>query len=106
MRESDAIDVPAGVLDRADRLFAAYLFDLDGTIYLGESMLPGAKELIDRLHRLGRPVRFLSNNPTKSRAAYVERLTRLGITVTAGEIVTSVQTMVAWLQTTHPEAVV
>jgi len=91
---------------RPDRLFAAYLFDLDGTIYLGESLLPGAKALIERLHALGRPVRFLSNNPTKSRAAYVERLNRLGIAVTADEIVTSVQTMVAWLQSTHPEAVV
>ncbi len=89
-----------------DRLFAAYLFDLDGTIYLGESLLPGAKALIDRLHALGRPVRFLSNNPTKSRAAYVERLNRLGISVAAEEIVTSVQTMVAWLQATHPEAAV
>jgi phosphoglycolate/pyridoxal phosphate phosphatase family enzyme len=91
---------------RPNRLFAAYLFDLDGTIYLGESLLPGANALIDRLHVLGRPVRFLSNNPTKSRAAYVERLNRLGIAVTADEIVTSVQTMVAWLQANHPDAVV
>lgn len=91
---------------RPDRLFAAYLFDLDGTIYLGDTLLPGAKELVDRLHALGRPVRFLSNNPTKSRATYVERLNRLGIPAAADEIVTSVQTMVAWLQATHPDAVV
>jgi HAD superfamily hydrolase (TIGR01450 family) len=104
VKEPNTADSLSG--DRPDRLFAAYLFDLDGTIYLGESLLPGAKTLIDRLHHLGRPVRFLSNNPTKSRAAYVERLTRLGIAVTTDEIITSVQTMVAWLQATHPDAVV
>lgn len=86
--------------------FDAYLFDLDGTIYLGESLLPGAQRLIDGLRLLNAPVRFLSNNPTKSRAAYVERLNRLGIAVDAEEIVTSVQTMVTWLLANHPGATV
>lgn len=86
--------------------FDAYLFDLDGTIYLGESLLPGAKRLIDGLRLLNAPVRFLSNNPTKSRAAYVERLNRLGIVVEPEEIVTSVQTMVTWLLANHPGATV
>ncbi len=86
--------------------FDAYLFDLDGTIYLGESLLPGAKRLIDGLRLLNAPVRFLSNNPTKSRAAYVERLNRLGIAVEPEEIVTSVQTMVTWLLANHPGATV
>ncbi|CAN5573966.1 HAD-IIA family hydrolase [soil metagenome] len=87
-------------------VFDAYLFDLDGTIYLGESLLPGARELIEGLRFLNVPVRFLSNNPTKSRDEYVERLKRLGIEVTAEEIVTSVQTMVTWLLATHPGATV
>jgi HAD superfamily hydrolase (TIGR01450 family) len=91
---------------RIDRRFAAYLFDLDGTIYLGETLLPGARALIDGLRELDAPIRFLSNNPTKSRAEYVARLGRLGIAVAPEEIVTSVQTMVTWLLANHPDATV
>jgi phosphoglycolate/pyridoxal phosphate phosphatase family enzyme len=91
---------------RVNRRFAAYLFDLDGTIYLGETLLPGARELIDGLRALGAPVRFLSNNPTKSRSEYVARLGRLGIAVAPEEIVTSVQTMITWLLANHPDATV
>lgn len=88
------------------RRYRAYLFDLDGTIYLGDQLLPGAGELIGALRTVDLPVRFLSNNPTKSRAAYVERLRRLGIEVEPEEIVTSVQAMTTWLLATHPEATV
>jgi len=88
------------------RRFSAYLFDLDGTIYLGDELLPGAKPLLSSLRNADLPVRFLSNNPTKSRDAYVERLRRLGIAVEPEEIVTSVQSMTAWLQLNHPDAVI
>lgn len=86
--------------------YRAYLFDLDGTIYLGDQLLPGARELIAALRSVDLPVRFLSNNPTKSRAAYVDRLRMLGIEVAPEEIVTSVQAMTTWLLATHPEATV
>src|SRR4051812_6268035 len=89
-----------------DRRFSAYLFDLDGTIYLGEELLPGAAALLSALNCVDLPVRFLSNNPTKSQSAYVERLRRLGIAVEPEEIVTSVQSMTAWLQLNHPDAVI
>ncbi len=81
-----------------DRRFSAYLFDLDGTIYLGDELLPGAAALLSALRNVDLPVKFLSNNPTKSRAAYVERLRRLGIAVEPEEIVTSVQSMTTWLE--------
>ena len=90
----------------ANPRFAAYLFDLDGTVYLGESLLPGVRELIGGLRALDIPVRFLSNNPTKSRDDYVARLSRLGIAVSPDEIVTSVQTMVTWLLANYPDATV
>lgn len=60
-------------------LHQAYVFDLDGTIYLGDHLLPGAARLIGELRRRGIPVRFLSNNPTKDPRQYVEKLTRLGL---------------------------
>ena len=68
----DVIDIPTD--------FArAYVFDMDGTIYLGEHLLPGARRMIEELRRREIPVRFLSNNPTKDPDQYVDKLTRLGL---------------------------
>ena len=54
--------------------YEAYIFDLDGTIYLGEELLPGARETVAALRSEGRRVAFLSNNPTRTRAQYAARL--------------------------------
>jgi arabinose operon protein AraL len=48
--------------------YSAYIFDLDGTMYLGDALLPGAAETIARLRTSGSKVLFLSNNPTRTRA--------------------------------------
>ncbi|WP_336250879.1 HAD-IIA family hydrolase [Stomatohabitans albus] len=86
--------------------YDAYVFDLDGTIYLGDELLPGARELIDTLRQHEIPVRFLSNNPTKSPHMYVEKLAGLGIDAPIETIANTVVTMTRWLQTHHPGATV
>ncbi|MDQ6949805.1 MAG: HAD-IIA family hydrolase [Actinomycetota bacterium] len=88
------------------RLYEAYICDLDGTIYLGQDLLPGAKRLIEELRARGRPVRFLSNNPTRDRDMYVAKLTKLGIPARVEDIVNTVVTMTRWLLANHPDAVV
>lgn len=93
-------------LDRPNRYFEAYLFDLDGTIYLGDQLLPGAERTIRTLRQAGKIVRFISNNPTRSVQQYVDKLTGLGIPTSCSDITTSVMTTIWWLQTNHPEAVV
>ena len=45
-----------------ERLYEGYVFDLDGTIYLGDELLPGAERLVLKLRELGKRVIFLSNN--------------------------------------------
>ena len=85
-------------------LYDAYLFDLDGTIYLGEKLLPGAGRIVERLRGLGRMVRFLSNNPTRDPAMYQEKLNRLGIPTPLADIVNTVVTTSAWLLEHHPDA--
>jgi arabinose operon protein AraL len=77
--------------------FDGYIFDLDGTIYLGEALLPGAGTTIARLRSDGRRVAFLSNNPTGTREQYAGRLTRLGLPTTPDEVVTSSRVMLEWL---------
>jgi NagD protein len=77
--------------------FDGYIFDLDGTVYLGETLLPGAGAAIRRLRERGRRVVFLSNNPTHTRQQYADRLTRLGLPTPPGEVINSSQVLVQWL---------
>jgi arabinose operon protein AraL len=66
-----------------------WLFDLDGTVYLGETLLPGAAETIAALRAAERRVAFLSNKPLYTREDYAAKLTRLGIPTRPDEVVTS-----------------
>ena len=55
-----------------ERLFDAYIFDMDGTIYLGDHLLPGARRLVEELRARSIPVRYLTNNPTKDPSQYAD----------------------------------
>lgn len=89
-----------------DQLYSAYVFDLDGTIYLGDGLLPGAKRMIEELRARGCVVRFLSNNPTKDPQQYVEKLGKLGLPTPIEEICNTTVTMTQWLLENAPDAVV
>lgn len=86
------------------KAYAGYLFDLDGTIYLGDELLPGAAELVHGLREAGRETLFLSNNPTKNPQMYADKLTRLGLPTPVNRIVNPLVTIVAWLQKEAPGA--
>ena len=87
-----------------DRLFDAYLFDLDGTVTLGDALLPTAGETITRLRAAGRRTLFLSNNPSRTAADYAARLTRLGLPTPAGDVVNSSLVMIDFLKRQMPGA--
>lgn len=81
-----------------------FLLDLDGTVYLGDRLIPGAREFIDALRRLGRRYCFLTNNSSRSKAAYVDKLTRLGIAVEPGQVMTSGEATALYLKARQPGA--
>ncbi|MBA4394213.1 MAG: HAD family hydrolase, partial [Desulfobacca sp.] len=60
-------------------MLKGFIFDLDGTVYLGERLISGADRVIQRLRVEGRKVLFLSNKPLYTCADYAAKLTRLGI---------------------------
>jgi len=93
-------------LKTPEELYEGYVFDLDGTIYLGDELLPGAERLILKLRELGKRVIFLSNNPTKDPEMYAKKLTDLGLETPTDEIVNTVVTMTQWLLQNHPDATV
>lgn len=81
-----------------------WLFDLDGTVYLGEVVIPGAAETIAALRGQGRRVAFLSNKPLYTRADYAEKLTRLGIPTRTEEVVNSSIVLARHLRRLDPGA--
>ncbi len=95
-----------GFLKAPEKLYEGYVFDLDGTIYLGDELLPGAARLIPKLRELEKRVIFLSNNPTKNPAMYAEKLAKMGLETPEDEIVNTVVTMTQWLLQNHPDATV
>ncbi len=96
---------PADLIRVPDRLYEGYIFDLDGTIYLGDELLPGARRLVHALRERDRAVRFVSNNATKDPVQYAEKLGRLGLPTPVEEIVNTTVTMTRWLDEHHRDAV-
>jgi HAD superfamily hydrolase (TIGR01457 family) len=82
--------------------FLGYIFDLDGTIYLGEKLIPGAGETIEKLKSLSKKIIYLSNKPLQTREDYAAKLTRLGIPTRAEEVINSSLVMAHWLSREAP----
>jgi HAD superfamily hydrolase (TIGR01450 family) len=90
-----------GLLRRPDRLYDGYIFDLDGTVYLGDALLPGAGEAVAGVRARGRRTVFLSNNPTRDPQMYADKLGRLGVPTPLADIVNPVVTVPRFLQQHH-----
>lgn len=86
------------------KLYDAYIFDLDGTVYLGDSLLPTAAETIQQLRHLGKRTVFLSNNPTHSCTVYAEKLNHLGLPTPIADVINSSLVMVDFLNRQMPGA--
>jgi HAD superfamily hydrolase (TIGR01450 family) len=69
--------------------YRGWLFDLDGTVYRGEELIPGADATIAALRADARRVVFLSNKPLQTRADYARKLTKLGIPTADEEVLNS-----------------
>lgn len=69
--------------------FSGAIIDLDGTVYLGGSLVSGAERGIDAFRDSGIDLVFFSNNPTKTPEELAGYLTELGVSVSPNEILTS-----------------
>jgi len=71
--------------------------DLDGTVYLGNKLLPGAKKFINFLQNQGIFFYFLSNNSSRSKKDYVDKISHLGIETTEDRIILSTDGVIDFL---------
>lgn len=75
-----------------------FLLDMDGTIYLGNRIIPGAKEFIDYLKSSNKKFLFFTNNPTKDAEQYQKKLEMLGIQASKENILTSGMATIEFLK--------
>jgi HAD superfamily hydrolase (TIGR01450 family) len=92
------------VVRRPRQRFQGYAFDLDGTVYLGDALLPSAAETIADIRAHGGRVVFVTNKPLSSAAEYAQKLTRLGVPADAEDVVTAVDSLLLYLSEHHPRA--
>ena len=83
---------------------AGAIIDLDGTVYRGGRLLPGADRAIERLRERGIEPLFVSNNPTKPPKGYADDLDDLGVDADPGSILTSGVTTREYLRREHAGA--
>lgn len=82
-----------------------FLFDMDGTLYLGNRLFDFTRELLSVIRETGRSYLFMTNNSSKSVADYVKKLKHLGIDAGEEDFVTSAQATAHYLRQHHPGAV-
>ena len=86
------------------RSIRCFLFDMDGTIYLGDRLLPGAAAFIRHLEEIDFPFYFLTNNSSRSNQDYADKLERQGLPTKPGRIITSGEATAIYLQERNPSA--
>lgn len=79
-----------------------FLFDMDGTLYIGDRLFPFTKALLEEIRARGKRYLFITNNSSKSVSAYVEKLARLGIAAEKGDFLTSSQATAYYLKRHYP----
>jgi 4-nitrophenyl phosphatase/NagD protein len=80
-------------LDNIDAVF----LDLDGTMYLGNHLIDGALEFLNRCESRGVRRFFLSNNSSRSVEQYMQKLSGLGIPATVDDVLLSTHDLISWL---------
>ena len=81
-----------------------FLFDMDGTLYLGNDVYDGAIDLMEDLPRLGKRYIYLTNNSSRAGEDYIGRLRRLGFPCEPENVFTSGMACGQYLNQTHPGA--
>ena len=82
-----------------------YLFDMDGTLYLGNQLFSFTKELLEQIRENGGRYLFMTNNSSKSVEDYIKKLANLGIAAVRDDFITSSQATAYYLKKHHSDKV-
>lgn len=79
-----------------------FALDMDGTVYLGQQWIEGAREFLEAVERAGKQYYFLTNNSSRGAEDYVEKLAHMGLLVERERIVTSGEATIDYLKRNFP----
>ena len=79
-----------------------FVLDMDGTIYLGDRLFPFTKGFLERVRQKGGDFCFFTNNSSKNREAYLQKLSSMGIHIPPEKMLISNDVILRWLQKHHP----
>jgi HAD superfamily hydrolase (TIGR01450 family) len=82
--------------------YDSFIFDLDGTIYRGNNIIPDADKTINTLKKSGKKIVFISNKTTGSIKDYFSFLTSQGLQIELDEIINSTIVLSKYLGENHP----
>lgn len=83
-----------------------FLLDMDGTIYLGDTLFDGTLDFLNTVKEKGGKYLFVTNNSSRSVSAYVARLQGMGIPSSADDFLTSVDALIWYLKGKYDEALI
>lgn len=79
-----------------------FVLDMDGTIYLGDSLFSFTPDFLSAVGACGKKYCFFTNNSSKNRNAYLEKLAKMKIPVTPNQMLISTDVILKWLLEHHP----
>ncbi len=87
----ESLPRPRGCPGKLSEHYDAALTDLDGTVYLGRTPIPGSADALAEAAKHGMRIAFVTNNASRTPHAIAAQLSGMGIAATAADIVTSAQ---------------
>lgn len=83
-----------------------FLLDMDGTIYLGNSIFDGTIDFLNYVKENGGRYVFMTNNSSKGTESYIEKLAKMDISATPEDFITSADATIDFMQGLKDEAVI
>ena len=80
-----------------------FVLDMDGTFYLGDRLIEGSLEFLERVRATGRRFVFFTNNSSRIPSFYQQKLAKMGCHVKQREVITSGDVTIAYVKTHHPD---
>ncbi len=92
--------------DKLLKSIKLFVLDMDGTFYLGDKLIEGSLEFLEKLKSSGREFLFFTNNSSKNVSFYKKKLANMGCDVEENQILTSGDVTIKYLTENHPDAAV
>jgi HAD superfamily hydrolase (TIGR01458 family) len=79
-------------------MFDTLLLDLSGVLYEGDTLVPGARQAVERAQHSGIELRFITNTSQQTRASLLRHLRKLGFTLEEAQLFTAVDAARQWMR--------